>query len=53
MVGCNESLQIDTGGKFGMSVITGMTVMSVTVGWLTRPLSVVPVVAGGDEWQVG
>ena len=48
-VGCNESLQIDTGGEFGMSVITGMTVMSVTVGWLTRPLSVVPVVAGGDE----
>ena len=45
-VGCNESLQIDTGGEFGMSVITGMTVMSVTVGWLTRPLSVVPVVAG-------
>ena len=49
----DKTLVSDTGGKFGMSVITGMTVMSVTVGWLTRPLSVVPVVAGGDEWQVG
>ena len=39
----DKTLVSDTGGKFGMSVITGMTVMSVTVGWLTRPLSVTPV----------
>ena len=32
----DKTLVSDTGGKFGMSVITGMTVMSVTVGWYNK-----------------
>ena len=38
-----KTLDSGTGGKSGASVVTGTSVMSGTLGWLSRPLTVTPV----------